>query len=433
MATEKNGLSHDSELPSYFDQPRSAAGTEHRYQLEDSGGKAWIWMSIKSRAREPHQLPLFYEQDILTGTVEVDFDKTSGAKAVTITATAGVTAVGQDEDTFLKITHTLWDAKESTSTKPKGKHTWPFSVSVPSEVAISDKFRPKQPLKTYPLPPTFSERASPAYVDYKLVVTVRRGAFKVNHTLATSWVYWPITRADPPSHLRQIAYDEGSPLIGPEGDPEGWKVLPPVKITGTVFSSRQVEVLCTIAIAKPLSCAAGSPFPIFLTLTGSDEQALDLLASPSSPKLHLTRTRAIGEGAAGGAEAGRTDNVFVQSVGSAFFWLSSEGAVQAGTRTLQGELDVKKGLKQSFALPGFALWYSLALYPFSASGFSSAVPATEPLLTESVTITSSNAVGITPRSYAPPGYDKKDEGDYNTAAGYLENGNQRFLHHGGFM
>jgi len=300
-------------------------------------------------------------------------------------------------------------------------------------VAVPDKFRPKEPLKTYPLPPSFSERASPAYVDYKLVVTVRRGAFKVNQTLSTSWVYLPITRAEPPSHLRQISYGEGSPLIGPEGDPEGWKVLPPIKVSGTIFNTRQVEVQCTIAIAKPLSYAAGSPLPVFLTLTGNDEQALDVLANPSSPRLHLTRTRAIGAGATGSAEPGRTDNVFVQSVGSAVFWQSSEGAVEEGTRRLQGELDVRRGLNQSFAFPGFALRYALALYPSEASGFTSDVAATQPLVTETVTITSANAVGITPRSYAPPGYDRKDDGDYNTAAGYLENGNQRFLHHGGFM
>lgn len=35
-------------------------------------------------------------------------------------------------------------------------------------------------------------------------------------------------------------------MIGPEGDPEGWKVLPPVKVTGTVFDTRKVEVECTV-------------------------------------------------------------------------------------------------------------------------------------------------------------------------------------------
>ena len=56
----------------------------------------------------------------------------------------------------------------------------------------------------------------------------------------------PMTRAGLPSPLRQLAYAEGAPIVGPEGDPEGWKVLSPVKITGTVFDTRKVEVECTV-------------------------------------------------------------------------------------------------------------------------------------------------------------------------------------------
>jgi hypothetical protein len=46
-------------------------------------------------------------------------------------------------------------------------------------------------------------------------------------------------------------------------------------------------------------------------------------------------------------------------------------------------------------------------------------------------VTMANAPGITPISQIPPGYEVETEGDYNVAAGLLENGNQRFLlHHG---
>lgn len=67
-------------------------------------------------------------------------------------------------------------------------------------------------------------------------------------SLATSLVYLPVVQAGPPSPLRQAAYAEGSTLIGPEGDPEGWKVLSPAKVTGTLFDSRQVELQCTVGI-----------------------------------------------------------------------------------------------------------------------------------------------------------------------------------------
>lgn len=57
---------------------------------------------------------------------------------------------------------------------------------------------------------------------------------------------------EPPSPLRRIAYAEGSPLIGPEGDPEGWKILPGLKIKGTLFNTKDVEVDCTVRVTPLL-------------------------------------------------------------------------------------------------------------------------------------------------------------------------------------
>lgn len=72
--------------------------------------------------------------------------------------------------------------------------------------------------------------------------------------------------------------------------------------------------------------------------------------------------------------------------------------------------------------------------PFTAAGFAPAgdVPANEPLLSEQIEIATENSPGVFPRSHAPPGYVKPEEGNYNNAMGYLENGNQRFYHHHGF-
>ncbi|KAI0636046.1 hypothetical protein C8Q77DRAFT_1101044 [Trametes polyzona] len=422
----------DSDLPTYA--PRAPESAEHHYQLEDSKGRPWLWLTVKSRSREARQLPLFFEHDAISGTVEVDLDKAEGSKAVLISITAGVTAVGQEEIKFLEVSSELWDAK-SASSKPRGKRTWPFTLTLPAECSVPDRGRSKQPPQVYPLPPTFSERASPAYIDYKLVVTVRKSAFRVNQTLATTIVYMPIIRAEPPSPLRQLAYREGSALVGPEGDPEGWKVLPPVTVAGTIFGARQVELQCTVAISTPLTYALGSPIPLILTLAGSDEQALDLLATPTAVRMHLVRVRLVGSHAVhDDPEAGgRSNNVFRESVGSASFWPSSEGAPRPGTRVLSGELEVKKGLKLGFVFPRFSLRYLLVLLPFQAPGFAPASPAGEALLTERVAIASANAPGVLPRSYAPPGYVHPEEGDYNTAVGYLENGNQRFYNHHGFQ
>lgn len=93
---------------------------------------------------------------------------------------AGVTAVGQDEIKFLDLNTELWSSKSAPS-KPTGRLAWPFSITLPTDATVSERGK-KQHSQRYPLPPSFSERASPAYIDYKLVVTVRRSSFRVNQT-----------------------------------------------------------------------------------------------------------------------------------------------------------------------------------------------------------------------------------------------------------
>lgn len=76
--------------------------------------------------------------------------------------------------------------------------------------------------------------------------------------------------------------------------------------------------------------------------------------------------------------------------------------------------------------------YELQLLPFQAPGFVSVNTEGEMvLLSERVTIATKQTPGITPRSHAPPGYEKPQQVDYNKSVGLLENGNQRFYHHTG--
>lgn len=174
--------------------------------------------------------------------------------------------------TFLNISKTLWEPS-SSSTKLVGTQTWPFTLTLPNKVLTSASS--KEPLKNYALPPTVSERASPAYIDYKIIVTVKRGMLKVNQTyvgspidahvgfmtanffllmlcsLNTSFAYVPRSVAPIPSPLRLAAYRDGTSLIGPKGDPEGWKRLPLFKVTGTLFDTKSVEIE---AIVSKMTC-----------------------------------------------------------------------------------------------------------------------------------------------------------------------------------
>lgn len=49
--------------------------------------------------------------------------------------------------------------------------------------------------------------------------------------------------------MRRMAYSDGSLLVGPIGDPIGWKVLSPVQVKGTLFNAKEVEVTCTVSVS----------------------------------------------------------------------------------------------------------------------------------------------------------------------------------------
>lgn len=83
-------------------------------------------------------------------------------------------------------------------------------------------------------------------------------------SLSTSISYHPRSRPSPASALRQLAYREDTPLLGPDVDPEGnllrllsqygtyfrlvsgWEVHGPKSVIGTVFETRTVEIACLV-------------------------------------------------------------------------------------------------------------------------------------------------------------------------------------------
>ncbi|KAI9439829.1 hypothetical protein H4582DRAFT_2215878 [Lactarius indigo] len=434
------------ELPTYSPNPEyPRAGTnsgsrrsEHRYALQDKNGCDWLSFKVQSRAADAKHMPLYLEGDTIKGEVRLDLAKAETLKGLTITIRAGTTAVGQEEELFLDKTEPVWTPASSSEAKVVGSHTHTFSITIPRDAVVAPV--PKATPKRFSLPPTFSERASPAYIDYKLYVTVRRGGLRVNSKLSTSFAFLPRTVADPPSPLRALVYAEGGAVLGPDVDPQGWKVFDPVKITGTLFNARNVSVQCTLAMATPLTYASNSPVPLLLTLRGTDVQALDLFVT--APCLHLLRTVAIGSEAAEETGPRRSNNTFVSSVAKGVFWPHEAGTGAGaevgsgmgatgdpGVRALRGELFIPKGTKQSFAFPRFACRYSIVLLPPQVPGFTPTTALDDPLLMERITVTLASAPGITPTSQIPPGYEASTEGNYNVATGFLENGNQRFLHH----
>ncbi|KAF8802487.1 hypothetical protein BYT27DRAFT_7341372 [Phlegmacium glaucopus] len=426
----------DAELPSYTrvqTQQSPISGSVHERYLGEGKYRKWLSLSVKSSSRDAGSMPVFFEDDDISGQVEVDLEKAESIKGVTISIQGGTTFVGQDHNIFLQQTQTLWTPTAENGSKLKGKHSWPFSFVLKHEVLMKDD---KKNETIYRIPPNLTERASPVYIDYKLVVTVHRGMWNFDQTLLMNLGYLPKTFPDPPSELRRLAYTEDSQLIGPDGDPEGWKILAPVKVKGTLFRVKQVEVKCTCAIALPLSYAIGSAIPVIITLTGDDEQVLDVLGNPSAIRLRLVRSMATGS----------KGSHFQVLAGQAYFWDSKEGGKEVNKRVLQGELELVKTLKPSFKFPNITIsvstivpigimviidevmlhqWkYTMELLPFEAAGFVEAAnEGKDPvLLSEQVTLTTRQIPGLITRSYAPPGYERPpQEVNYGNSVGFLLN------------
>jgi hypothetical protein len=57
-------------------------------------------------------------------------------------------------------------------------------------------------------------------------------------------------KPDSMSMVRQLAYQQNCPLVGPDGDPDGWHTLQPVVVSGTLFGERTVEVKYTVSSYK---------------------------------------------------------------------------------------------------------------------------------------------------------------------------------------
>ncbi|KAN0093272.1 hypothetical protein V8E55_004056 [Tylopilus felleus] len=431
----------DEELPDYSAAPSSPAvgsssnvsqtGSQHISSLQDSKGSKWLTLTVNSRSPTSTSLPVVYEGDAISGQVDFEMLKSDSIKGVSIKISAGTTVVGQEEQPFLNAETDLWTPSMSlpdgsnVTKLAKGRYSWPFSLTLPAEVEVQDQKMKKR----FPLPTSFSERASTAYLDYKLIVTVKRGLLKVNHTLITTFAYVSVTRPELPSPMLLKAYNEDLPLVGPESDPDGWHTLAPLTVQGKLFDSHAAEVTFKLALAKPLTYGRGTAIPLWLTLTADNEQALDLLSTPKAIKLLLVRSLATGSDATSDTEH-RTDNCFYENVARAVFWALEDYRTE-GQRILRGEVDVKKSLKPSTVFPRFTISYHLDLQPFEVAGFVATAPKSTPLLRRKVTITNFPALGIQVRSHAPPEYIQEQGADYNKSVGLLENGNQRFFHHGG--
>ncbi|KIJ38696.1 hypothetical protein M422DRAFT_258566 [Sphaerobolus stellatus SS14] len=321
-----------------------------------------------------------------------------------------------------------------SSPKLKGDYVWPFTLTLPEKVKAPTV--PGGPLEDYRLPPNFSERAAPCYLEYKIRVKLRRGKLRIDNVLFASFAYLPRIRPVPSSELRQLAYREESRAPGPDIDINGWCNLGTSSITGTIFESRPVTASCTFYLTEPLSYTRGTSIPFYIQLQSSDRQALDLFSSRGSLTIALARTLYM-QSAATSVEdsrssANKTNKVFTSVVGQAIYWPTDDNDLNSATRTLEGEIPIRVDLKPSFVFPNISIKYHVSFF-ISAPGFTATAEGSEPvnlpLFNHEVEIASILPTGPVPRSRIPAAELKKNEGNYDVSIGMLTAANQRFIHY----
>lgn len=74
--------------PAYSSSSSGGSKTEHVFSLNNSKGKSWLSLVVKSRAPSVKALPVFLDGDAITGEVRVALDKAESAKAVSIGVSA---------------------------------------------------------------------------------------------------------------------------------------------------------------------------------------------------------------------------------------------------------------------------------------------------------------------------------------------------------
>ncbi|KDR78971.1 hypothetical protein GALMADRAFT_244680 [Galerina marginata CBS 339.88] len=425
------------ELPAYTpsrtSNPRAAREPgikEFPHELKKKG-KSFAVMTIIAEESYSRQIPTFLEGMPVKGRVRLTLDKPDGIQSVVVSVT-GQVIVGANQGeqlTFIDISQTLWshfdgepqntnsdDGNSSpegtdvpTGSPPKftgklqGDYTWQFSIDLPKEVVLPSG--PRNQPHVFNPPQTFNERHTRASINYEVSVRFTRGKLRTDHRIPAQIGYIPMTRPPPFPYLRRLAYQQGTPLLGPTMDPDGWFSTEPVQVRGSIFNDRTVEVGCTLFIANPLSYTRGSLIPFCLRLESDDEQALDLISTPKAVVLRLRRRIKYHWNAEKSFESLAWKDAVDHSQ-LAVWWPSIEGSQANGpkhVRFLNGELHLRPDIKPTSAMAHFRLMYSVVLFPFDSPGFIS--KETEPLIEHPVDIVTCYAPGPRPRMFAPPGYE----------------------------
>jgi len=226
-------------------------------------------------------------------------------------------------------------------------------------------------------------------------------------------------------------------MLGPDEDPSGWYVLDPVTLKATMFSIRETLIQCEFAIGSPLTYTLNTPIPLWVTMSSSDGQALDLLVASKAVKARLRRSLAVGWDADDEHREIRTDTTFDETSATAAIWPVTEPSSQSNENqetqriAMEGEIFIPSQTKTSFIFSEVCLRYFIDFFVTEIPGFifSGHLPG-ERISSQRIEIIYDPSHRRATSCRVPPGQSVEKGPNYDNSIGVLISANQRFLHHG---
>ncbi|KAG9123369.1 hypothetical protein FRC07_015027 [Ceratobasidium sp. 392] len=402
-------------LPDYSRNPAvrpPARLVEHRFSLSSSGRRSWLTLRLQSYASSSQAVPLFHQGNlgIIRGEVSIDAAELNKIKSVTVVLCGERTVVGQDKSpSFLDLRTELWNA---TTKKPSGP--WAFELELPRDVHVKEFGASRE---IYELPPSFSVKTVPSFLEYRLIVEVKRGRFRLNSELDTTIIYVPkgLSPELPTAHFTALTNNLDLPTLSNSD----WVIGSVMNVHGTLFGARPITVKTSIVGLSGSTLAIGTFAPVLIVLECADNQALDLFSTPSSIQLRLVQEVYIGTD----TDRHSSHNTFTTSLGRARVWPTAHPAevLPPNTRLVEGELVIPRSTRPSFEFARFEAKYRIQLR-FDCPGFvwneSVSLPSgvTKPTLETEVKLVSDPGSNVAWKSRVPPvyaGQDLKDEDFYD--------------------
>lgn len=276
--------------------------TLHEYSHLDKGNNLELLVQIMSQAKSGSHSPMFFGENRIQGSVELQCAQPEDIKAVDVSLMGFYRMHASLYNIIEKIFYCrTCPLRNTKGNRHRGTAGWwkNFLPSLPSNkgtvcIFTSKHSLPLDPVSSdvesfMPLPPS-TRTFEPVLVQYEVVVSVRWHSkyTKTNIRFPIEVQYTPLAVPSITAPLQTAVYEAGnSALFGPLDDPEGWTATGGTVIWGTMFVTRSTELKMELYLSKPLEYVCGTAIPCCVHIYTDDRQTLELLTSSISLDVSL--------------------------------------------------------------------------------------------------------------------------------------------------